>query len=448
MFLDSKTQTDKLKEFDSFNKVISNEPSRKWRKYLLVALCILAIILLLPWTQNIQSPGIVSTLQPNQRPQQINSVIAGRIVKWHIQDGQVVKKGDTLLQLAEVKEEYLDSSLLDRVDEQIRAKSASIDFYRQKANTTEQQQQALLLAMKLKIQQLQNKYRQYRLQVQSDSISFIAARNQLRIATEQLDRQKELYEAGLKSLTELEQRQQYFQDAQAKKISAENKFYSSKNELINIRLDLSATEQEYAEKISKTTGERFSALSQVSTTESEVAKLRNQYTNYKQRRGFYVITAPQSGQVLRTVKSGIGEVVKDGEQLMQIVPTQFEPAVEMFISPVDMPLIKPGQRVRLQFDGFPAIVFSGWPQASYGTFGGKIATVDPSINPNGKFRIWVVPDGEKPWPQQLRYGGGTQGIALLKDVPIIYELWRQLNGFPPEYYKGPSETEKKEKNEK
>ena len=32
-------------------------------------------------------------------------------------------------------------------------------------------------------------------------------------------------------------------------------------------------------------------------------------------------------------------------------------------------------------------------------------------------------------------GAGASGIALLKDVRIYYELWRNINGFPPEYYK-------------
>jgi RsmE family RNA methyltransferase len=26
------------------------------------------------------------------------------------------------------------------------------------------------------------------------------------------------------------------------------------------------------------------------------------------------------------------------------------------------------------------------------------------------------------------------GISLLKNVPIWYELWRNINGFPPDYY--------------
>lgn len=444
MFLDSKIQIEKLTGFESF-KTVTRSPERKLKKIFVTSVLCLLILMFLPWTQNIQSPGAVSTLQPNQRPQQINSVIAGKILKWHISDGQIVNQGDTILELTEVKEDYLDSSLLDRVEDQIDAKNASVQFYRQKAGTTDQQGRALMSAMQFKISQLRNKLYQYKLQVQSDSISYVAAQNQLRISDEQLIRQKELYEAGLKSLTELEQRQQYFQDARAKRLVAENKFYNSKNELLNIRLELSGVEQEYAEKISKASGERFTALSQVSVAEGEIAKLRNQFANYSQRRKFYVITAPQSGQVVRTVKAGLGEIVKEGEQLLQIVPTEFSPAVEIQISAVDMALVQEGQKVRLQFDGFPAIVFSGWPQASYGTFGGKVSAIDPSINTDGTFRIWVVPDGKRPWPKQLRYGGGARGIALLNDVPIIYELWRQLNGFPAEYYQSGSVTEKKEK---
>jgi adhesin transport system membrane fusion protein len=34
----------------------------------------------------------------------------------------------------------------------------------------------------------------------------------------------------------------------------------------------------------------------------------------------------------------------------------------------------------------------------------------------------------------LRVGSGAEGIALLNNVPLWYEVWRQLNGFPPDYY--------------
>jgi hypothetical protein len=117
------------------------------------------------------------------------------------------------------------------------------------------------------------------------------------------------------------------------------------------------------------------------------------------------------------------------------MPSDFELAVEIFVKPMDLPLLTLGQEVRFIFDGWPAIVFSGWPDASYGTFSGKIFAIDNEISTNGKYRILIAEDSEtKPWPEALRPGGGAQGIALLNDVPVWYELWRQLNGFPPDLY--------------
>ena len=454
MFLDSNIPSEKFIRFKSFEKIIHYEKRKSKVRLSLILLGIFILIMLLPWTQNIQPEGQISTLDPQQRPQQVNSIIAGRIAEWSVKDGDIVKKGDTLLRITEIKEDYLDPSQLIRVDEQIQAKDASIDFYQNKATANDAQANALENSKRLKLEQLINKIKQYTLIVQSDSISFLAADNQYKIATVQLQREKQMYDAGIKSLVQFEQRQQAYQDALSKRIGTENKFYNSKNELLNIKIDKNTIEQEYAEKILKATGDRFSTLSDMATTRSEVAKLQNQLSNYSIRRGFYVIVAPQSGQVIRTTKAGMGETVKEGDPLLEIVPVKFSPAVEIFIDPVDLPLIVKGQKVRLQFDGFPAIVFSGWPNSSYGTFGGKIAAVDPSISSNGKFRAWVTQDpNDKLWPESISYGTGAKGIALLKDVPVFYELWRQINGFPPEYYtssdnKSDNKKQKDKKSEK
>jgi hypothetical protein len=121
--------------------------------------------------------------------------------------------------------------------------------------------------------------------------------------------------------------------------------------------------------------------------------------------------------------------------IVEIVPTNIQYAVEMFVEPMDLPLINIGQKVRFVFDGFPAIVFSGWPENSFGTFGGKVSAIETAVSNNGKFRVLVAEDpADKKWPAQLRMGGGASGITLLKDVPIYYELWRNINGFPPDYY--------------
>lgn len=435
MFLQTKTHYDKLMGFESFSKTIADKPSNQLIKIFIFAFICSVVVLLLPWTQNIKTVGTVSSISPNQRPQEVNSVIAGRIEKWHIQDGQKVKKGDTLLQISEVKEAYLDGALLERTGEQVAAKNEAISFYSQKAEMASQQQSALNQSLAFKLEQTKNKLKQYTLQILSDSMSFVAATTQFKISTEQLERQKQLFDAGLKSLTDLEQKQQYLQEALSKKIASENKFLNGKNELLNIKLELLAVQQDYNEKIAKTSGEKFSALSQVSASEGEVAKLKNQYSNYQKRQSFYVITAPQSGQVVRSTKAGIGEAVKEGENLMQIVPDSFTPSVEMFVDPLNIPLIALGQKVQIQFDGFPAIIFSGWPEASYGIFEGEIVAIDKSLGLTGKFRVWVKPAENQKWPKNLRFGTGTKNVTLLNDVPLVYELWRQVNGFPPEFYK-------------
>jgi hypothetical protein len=232
----------------------------------------------------------------------------------------------------------------------------------------------------------------------------------------------------------------------AKKISAENKLANTRQDLTIAKIEMSALQQENIEKVAKAQGDQFQSLTQIAGGQADIAKLENQFASYNIRNGMYYVLATQSGQVVKAQKAGIGEFVKDGDMIAEIVPDKIEYAVEMYVEPLDLPLIAPGQKVRFLFDGFPAIVFSGWPKASSGTFGGVVVAVESNVSVNGKFRVLVKEDaGEKPWPRELKIGVGAQGIALLKDVPVWYELWRNINGFPPDYYKAEKESVQKEK---
>ena len=129
--------------------------------------------------------------------------------------------------------------------------------------------------------------------------------------------------------------------------------------------------------------------------------------------------------------------MKEGDQLFVIGPDATELAVEMKVSGNDMPLIHEGDEVRLQFEGWPAVQFVGWPSVAVGTFGGKVNRVYPTDDGNGYFRIIVTAEvdkaGQSTWPDDryLRQGVRANGWVLLKQVPLGYEIWRQLNGFPP-----------------
>jgi multidrug resistance efflux pump len=419
----------------SFQRIYRSDRKSKVTQWFAGLFIFLILTMFLPWTQNIKSKGAVTTLMQEQRLQKINSPIPGKIVKWWVKEGDFVKKGDTILQLAEIKEEYLDPQLVDRTKEQVDAKKSSIQYYQQKISTTASQIDALLNAKKLKIEQLENKLGQLNNKLNGERAELNALENELRLAKDQLDRQQKMFDEGLVSQTQLQQRNMTYQNTLAKKIIVENKLAQTKQEISNIRIEQNSTEQDYSEKISKAEGDRFQSMGQIATTEGDVAKLQNQVSNYTIRNGMYIILAPQDGQIVQANKSGIGEILKDGEAISYIVPNRINYAVEMFIRPVDLPLIHIGQKVRFMFDGFPAIVFSGWPQHSYGTFSGKIVALENSISANGSFRVLVAEDStDKKWPPQLKIGSGAQGITLLKDVSIWYELWRNINGFPPDYY--------------
>lgn len=403
-----------------------------------------AVFLFLPWTQNVRARGSVTTLRQEQRPQELNSIIPGKILKWYVKEGDFVKAGDTILQIGEVKDDYFDPQLIGRTGQQLDAKQLSVDYYKNKVAATQNQMGAIENTRTLKQSQLQNKIQQLQIKLQSDSAELVAAVNDYSIAAKQYKRQQSMYDSGLVSLTQLEQRNASFQNAAAKKISAENKLANTKQDLNIANLEINAVNQDYLEKLSKAQGDQFQSMSQIAGGQGEVAKLENQVSNYSIRRGMYFITAPQNGQVTKAKKAGIGEIIKEGEMLVEIVPDKPEYAVELFIDPVDLPLIDKDQKIQFLFDGFPAIVFSGWPNASYGTFTGEVVAVENSVSTNGKFRILVTEDktAKKRWPQQLRIGAGAQGFALLKNVPVWYELWRNINGFPPDYYKKETDTKK------
>ena len=169
----------------------------------------------------------------------------------------------------------------------------------------------------------------------------------------------------------------------------------------------------------------------------EIEDIRNSLINIDvniARQGAQQVNAPQDGFVLRLLMNPQGHIVKQGDPLMILVPDTDARAAEVWVSGNDAPLIQPGHHARLMFEGWPAVQFVGWSKVAVGTFGGTVVFVDSSDNGQGKFRVLIVPDeSDHLWPSNrfLRQGGSVKAWILLGKVSIGYEIWRQLNGFPP-----------------
>lgn len=411
---------------------------RMFRRWVLAVLAICVGLLFLPWVQNFRAKGTVTALDPGSRPQTVQATIPGRITAWYVREGDTVRSGDTIARLAEIKPEYLDPELVNRTDATRDAKRSAAEGYLAKAEALGRQAANTRQERALKLEQTQNKLEQSRLYVNTLEADLAQQRTQVEIAEYQERRIDSLFERGLKSLSDLEAKRLKAQEARAKLTEVQNKIEQAQTDVAQAELAINNVGPEYDAKLAKIESERQSALTAYYSGLGDVSKLESQADNYRLRAGYTFVTSPQDGIVAKILKPGLGETVKEGDPLVSILPNTFVPAVEMYVEPFNLPLVRLGEEVRFLFDGWPAIVFSGWPGASYGTFVGEIVAVDNIIDDKGRYRVLVRPDEAdgRDWPEALRPGSGAEGVVLLNRVPVWYELWRQLNAFPADYYDG------------
>lgn len=402
----------KEENFYSLRALNTPSPGIALARWLMVLGALFIIFLFVPWQQNIRGTGKVTALSPEHRPQTVQAVIAGQVQQWHVREGDYVSKGDTIVTIREVKEKYFDPQLLTRLEEQLKAKQNGLSSKRDKSQALRRQIVALNDGMNRKTEQASAK-------LEAERVKFLNAENQYQ-------RNKKLFEAGNIPLTKFQE--------------IEYKYQGSAADYQNAQVEINRLKAEFQEKISKSESDLNATEAEMFESEGEISKLTNELANTRIRNGQYQILAPQDGYVVRAMLAGIGETIKEGDPICTVMPEARDLAVEMYVKAMDVPLISKNRRVRIEFDGWPALQFSGWPSVSVGTFGGKVEVIDyVSANP-GEFRILITPDlKDEAWPQQLRVGSGSKGWVMLDDVPVWYEIWRQLNGFPPSLYEAPLE---------
>jgi multidrug resistance efflux pump len=298
---------------------------------LLVVLTVFAMVFA-PWTQNVKGFGKVSAYSPDERQQSLTSPVDGVIRQWFVQEGTKVKKGQSIVDVADI-----DPDILSRLERERGAQQMKLD----------------------------------------------AAGNAVETSRKNVERQRSLVSSGLSSQRSAE-----------------------------------LAELEYAKY-----------LSEVSSAAAELARIETRIA----RQASQSIVAPRDGIIQRIFAPQGGVMVKAGQVLALVVPETASRAVELTIGGNDAPLLSVGRRVRLQFEGWPAVQFAGWPSVAVGTFGGVVAVIDPGAAEDGTVRIIVFPEEGERWPDAmyLRQGVRVIGWVLLDTVKLGWELWRQFNGFPP-----------------
>ncbi|RMG41711.1 MAG: toxin secretion protein [Planctomycetota bacterium] len=443
-------------------------------RWLLWLLGLTSIMMLFaPWQQSVKGSGNVIAYTPTLRPQTIESPVKGRVVRWgkNIYENARVTQGELIVEIRD-----LDPERLVRLQEQEAALERQVAAARLQVEAADRNVATLNTIVQTYQRQLQA-YQEVREQTLALADAAVAVAEQKLAAEQQFlqeqlaalaqleadyVRQRQLFREGLASQLKFQEAERKWKEAVAKVAKAEAYVDAAKNDLEGKRRDRDVKVRKADIDIQYATALLRKARSDVAKAEADAAKAATELSKAQKelleiqtkvaRQQTQRVVAPFDGILVQVTPNLGGRLLKEGELICTVVPDTEERAVQIWLNGNDAPLVSPGRHVRLQFEGWPAIQFTGWPAVAVGTFGGRVVSVDPVDDGNGRFRVLVLPDPtDRPWPSSryLRQGVRANGWVLLDQVPLWFELWRRFNAFPPSVkIEQPSKTPKLPKRKK
>lgn len=405
-----------------------------WRKLALVLGLLFASLPLLssfvPWQQNVPGTGRVTAFDPLDRIRTIPAPVSGRLVRVYVQEGSRVEEGAIIAEMEDQDPSY--SLRLEQTvgfaDQKVEAAKRTVEFYKLQLSQLEESRTFALQSAQFQLRVAIEK-------VVAEERELEGLEAELEQKRTDLERKRNLLKDELVSELDYQKAESDFLAARAKVEGAKAKVAQARNDELSKMANIDRVGTSEQAKIESTKSAREDATSKLALAEKEANEARTAVVRQETR----VITAPRTGTVLRIHGASSSDLISKGDPLIELVPDTDRLAVEFFVRGIDAPLISQGRSVRLQFEGWPAVQFAGWPSVAVGTFGGVVQQVDAQAQPDGRFRILVEPDPEDAkWPDQryLRQGVRTSGWVQLDTVSLGYEVWRQLNAFPPSVQSG------------
>ncbi|MCB9741362.1 MAG: HlyD family efflux transporter periplasmic adaptor subunit [Alphaproteobacteria bacterium] len=412
--------------FTALRRVRSPARLRTVARGLIAALALLCVALVvLPWQQTALGQGRVVAYAPVDRQQTLDASISGRAVRWFVNEGDPVTAGDPIVELADNDPRMMERLRQERetLEQQEIAQQGRVNSYTARIRALEESRELTQRVADAEVSMAERK-----LTAAEETLRADEAAN--RTSQLNLERTQALRAEGLASTRELELAELGMQQASSSLARSKANLQVAEADLAAAKLDRDVALREANAKINSVEADLQSAIASEAAVRQKLLNLDVRMA----RQQTALVTAPRDGTILKVLAGQGGEQVKAGEPLVMMIPDTTSRAVELWVDGNDVPLLHAADQVRLQFEGWPAIQFSGWPSVAVGTFGGQIAFIDAADDGYGRFRVLVTPDPSEPaWPaaSYLRQGAKAKGWVLLAEVPLGYELWRQLNDFPP-----------------
>ncbi|NQU59762.1 MAG: HlyD family type I secretion periplasmic adaptor subunit [Rhodospirillales bacterium] len=380
---------------ERLDELLISHPMPSWRIFAWPVMTMLLILVTWAFFAELDevavSPGEVV---PQGKVRVIQHLEGGIVEKLFVAEGDVVKEGDTLLQLNQEStgtnkaelQVRLDSQLLIRARLNAEARGIKLDFpkdlvisrptmvaaQRRAFDARKRQNESTLAVLKEQVKQRE-------LEIQELTARQKAAVRNYNLATQRLKMSKSLLSEGLTAkMAHLEL------EAEVESLDGEMK--SLKPAVPRARAAIEESRQRLKEGQIRF---RREAQDELGKAEQEIARIKEVLKRATEQGSRAEIKTPISGVVKNLRFNTIGGVVKPGDPILEIVPTGENLVIQSRLNPTDRGYVSEGQKA--------VVKISTYDFARYGGLEGTVMQVAPdtSLDENGQPYFRVVIQTEK-----------------------------------------------------
>lgn len=406
-----------LTSSDKLDMMLNQNPLPGWRLLAWPVMLLLAICLTWANFAKLDEVSIATgEVVPAGRIKVVQHLEGGIIQEIYVLEGDTVKEGQTLLQLdlassgtnQEELQVRLDSNVLVKARLEAEATGSELTFpeavaKRRAAIVSAQRQayEARRRELSSTIQVMREQVKQRELEVEELTARSRAVESNYKLASERLKMSKSLLAEGLTAKMEHLQL-----EAEVENLDGEMK--SLRPSLPKV---LAAVEE--AKQRQQETESRFrrEAQDQLGKIEEDIARVTELLSKATEQGIRAEIKSTINGVVKNMRYNAVGNVVKPGEPIMEIVPTGDQLVVEAKLNPIDRGYVTVGQAATVKI--------STYDFARYGGLKGEVIRVAPdsSTDEDGAPYFRVVVQTDKNY---LGYNEGdlpiTPGMQATVDI--------------------------------
>lgn len=308
-------------------EIVMISPPSRWLWGAFAGLIALCFVLFLLFGQYTRRERVVGQVVPSSGLLNVAAVSTGAVARLYVRDGQVVRRGDPLLEVSSER----NSTDLGDVHALIGKKLAD------KRGRLEADFRTQQVAARQQTQALQEKIELLYGQLQQAELQIVIQRQQVESGQNLLDRIQPLEKDRYISIFEIERQQSAVRDA-----------HLQYNGLVRLRLDLRQQLADAKEQLSKLPLDAAVQHNQIAREISDVAESLAQ--NEMERA---VLFRAQADGVVSTVLIKTGQMVSAGQPMLSLLPADATLQAQILVPGRAIGFISPGTPVMLRYAAFP-----------------------------------------------------------------------------------------------